>query len=64
MSRLARAIDNLISAISPQAGLKRSWHRELLEKVQAGRSQYAAAKTTRLGSACSPVDSTVILPGL
>jgi hypothetical protein len=34
MSRLARAIDNLISAFSPQAGLQRAFHRELLEKAQ------------------------------
>ena len=59
MSRLARAIDTLVSAFSPQAGLKRSWHREVLEKVQAGRSQYAAAKTTRLTGSWSPVDAGV-----
>ena len=59
MSRLARAIDNLVSAFSPQAGLQRAFHRELLEKAQAGRSQYAAAKTTRLTGSWSPVDAGV-----
>jgi len=54
---LTRALDWLVSVVSPQAGYRRAMFREAL--AQNRRSEYAAAKTTRLTGTWSPLDASV-----
>jgi len=55
MSRVGRAVDQLIAIFSPQAALQRTFWREAYGK----RSRYAAAKSPRTIGGWSPVDSPV-----
>ncbi len=54
---LTRALDWLVSVVSPQAGYRRAMFREALARNR--RSEYAAAKTTRLTGTWSPLDASV-----
>lgn len=58
---LSTFIDSAISVISPQAAIRRHYHREVLSKIAKSkkRSTYAAAKTSRLTGAWSPADLNI-----
>ena len=58
---LSSIIDSAVSVVSPQAAIKRHFHREVLSKISKSkkRSTYAAAKTSRLTGAWSPADLNI-----
>jgi len=59
---LANIIDSAISVLSPQAAIKRHYHREVLSKISKNKKRtgtYAAAKTSRLTGSWSPSDLNV-----
>jgi len=59
---LATIIDSAISVLSPQAAIKRHFHREVLSKISKNKKRtgtYAAAKTSRLTGSWSPSDLNI-----